>query len=101
MTQVKVQGAELGRSQSFLSYDSLAEINSIDPERQFKYAPERYYTPSAEFYNRSLFFGIGEASAQSICDELKQRGYIGLIEIENINSRQGINQIRGRPVILA
>ncbi len=100
MVQTEVPSAELGRSEAFLSYDSLISVNEIDPQRQFKYAPEETYTPSATFHNRALFFGIG-ASAEAICKEVKGRGYIGLVEIETINSRRGVNQIRGRPVVAA
>lgn len=48
-----------------------------------------------------MFFGIGENSAKSICDELKSKGYIGLVEIEIINPKEGVNQIKGRPIIPA
>ena len=88
----------LGRTEAFLSYDSLNEVNSIDSQRQFQYANERTYTPSATFHNRALMFGIGESSKE-ICDELKRNGYIGLVEIKVINQREGINKIRGRPVV--
>ncbi|MDP2925609.1 MAG: hypothetical protein Q8N99_04515 [Nanoarchaeota archaeon] len=98
MAIVKMLRQELGRTEAFLSYDTLSEVNSIDPQRQFKYAEERYYVPSATWHNRGLMLGIG-ASAKPICDELRSRGYIGLIEIETINPRLGINQIRGRPVV--
>ena len=91
---------ELGRTEAFLSYDSLSEVNSRDPQRQFKYAEEKFYVPSATWHNRGLMLGIG-ASAESICSELRNRGYIGLIEIKTINPKPGINQIRGRPVVPA
>ena len=93
--------AQLGRTEIFLSYDSLSDVNAIDPRRQFKYATGGHYTPSAEFHNRALFFEIGETSAKVICDELKSRGYIGLVEIETTNPRLGVNQVRGRPVVAA
>ncbi len=101
MTQTKAPPAELGRSKAFLSYDSLPEVNAIDPQRQFRYHPtDVSYTPSATFHNRALMFGIG-SSAEAICEELKGRGYIGLVEIQTINPRIGVNQIRGRPVVAA
>jgi hypothetical protein len=91
----------LGRTEAFLSYDSLAEVNAIDKTRQFKYATRETYIPSAEFHNRGLILGIVENSAREICYELKLRGYIGLVEIEIINPRMGVNQIQGRPVVVA
>ena len=73
---------ELGRTEAFLSYDNLSEINCIDPNRQFRYATRGFYTPSAEFHNRALMLGIGENSYRTICEELKNKGYIGLVEID-------------------
>lgn len=84
--------------EAFLSYDSLSVVNRIDPQRQFKYAEARFYTPSATWHNRGLMLGIG-TSAKLICDELRDRGYIGLVEIETINPKPGVNQIRGRPIV--
>ena len=55
---------------------------------------------SATWHNRGLILSIG-ASAEPICDGLRSKGYIGLVEIEIINPRLGVNQIRGRPVIAA
>lgn len=99
MAKLEIPRAELGRTEAFLSYNSLKGINVIDPQRQFKYAHEGTYTSSATFHNRALMFGIGEKSARAICEELKSKGYIGLIEIEIINPKQGVSQIRGRPIV--
>ncbi len=101
MVTTDIPRRELGRTEAFLSYDSLAEINGIDPNRQFKYAARETYTPSAEFHNKALMIGVGESSAKAICAELRSKGYIGLVEIETINPRMGVNQIRGRPVVPA
>lgn len=98
MVKTKFPPRSIGRTEAFLSYDTLRKVNAIDPKRQFKYAPERKYTPSATFHGRALMRGIGP-SAPAICEELKQRGYIGLVEIEIINPQEGVNQIRGRPVV--
>jgi len=101
MAQTEVPRAELGRSEAFLSYDSLPDVNVIDPQRQFKYHPtDAHYIPSATFHNGALMFGIGP-SAETICEELRQKGYIGLVGIETINPRIGVNQIRGSPVVPA
>lgn len=100
MLPIEVPQRELGRTQAFLSYDTLEEINSINPQRQFKYHPtDIYYIPSATFHNRALMLGIGKESARNICEELKRKGYIGLVEIIIINPRLGVNQVRGRPVV--
>ena len=101
MTVADIPRKELGRTEAFLSYDNLSEINGINPERQFRYATRGTYTPSAEFHNSALMLGIGKNSARAICEELKSKGYIGLVEIETINPRMGVNQIRGRPVVPA
>ncbi len=101
MLTAEIPQKDLGRTQAFLSYDSLEEVNAIDTERQFRYHPtDKYFTPSATFHNRALMLGVGPSS-RAICDELKSRGYIGIVEIETINPRHGVNQIRGRPVVPA
>jgi len=91
---------DLGRTRAFLSYDSLGEVNAVDPERQFKYARGGFYVPSATFENRALILGIGPSS-NAICEELLEEGYIGLVGIKVINPRRGVNQIRGRPLVRA
>lgn len=101
MTAIDIPRIELGRTEAFLSYNSLAEINSIDSNRQFKYAGRDTYTPSPEFHNRALMFGIGESVAKAISEELRDQGYIGLVELKTTSSRMGINQITGRPVVPA
>ncbi len=101
MAMVKIPPRQLGRTDAFLSYDTLEGVNSIDSDRRFKYATRAHYTPSATFNNRALMFGIGEESARAISEELKSRGYIGLVEIKVINPRMGVNQISGRPVVRA
>lgn len=100
MTDVEIPRRELGRTEAFLSYDTLAWVNSIDSGRQFRYAQEQTFTPSATFHNGALMLGLGP-SAEAICAELRERGYIGLVEIEHINPREGVNQIRGRPLVRA
>lgn len=98
---VEVPSADLGRTRAFLSYDSLSDVNAIDSKRQFKHAHEEFYVPSATFHNRALMSGIDAESASQMCNELMKNGYIGLVEMEIINPRHGVNQIRGRPIILA
>lgn len=102
MPQVEMPTREVGRTQAFISYDSLEFVNSVDPQRQFEYHPtDRYYSPSVTFHNRALMFGIPKETGRAICEELKARGYIGLVEIKVTNPRMGVNQLRGRHVVPA
>lgn len=102
MLQIKAPPKEIGRTQAFLSYDTLEDVNAIDPERQFEYhSTDRKYIPSAEFHNRALMLGIPKETAGVICKELQAKGYIGLVEIEVVNPKSGVNQLQGRPVVLA
>ncbi len=102
MPQTEMPRRSMGRTEAFLSYSTLEKVNAIDPKRQFKYHPtDRFYTPSETFHNRALMLGICKESAEAMCEELKEKGYIGLVEMTVINPRMGVNQIRGRPVVPA
>ncbi|MEK6917915.1 MAG: hypothetical protein AABW51_03105 [Nanoarchaeota archaeon] len=101
MSKTEVSQADLGIETPFLSYDTLNVVNSIDPQRQFNYAHGGTYIPSATFNNRALMFGIGEESVNAISEELKSKGYNGLVEIKTINPKPGVNKITGRPVVLS
>ena len=54
MTVADIPQVELGRTEAFLSYDSLSEVNGIDPQRQFKYAEKGFYILSVTWHNRGL-----------------------------------------------
>ena len=44
-------------------------------------------------------FGLSNSAVKEIKDELREKGYDGLIDIFVINPEHGVNQIQGRPVI--